>query len=249
MIAYPRYVYEEAVDYITDLTLPPHTAPYISLLLHSLHFLIRAPLWQIFLSFLPLGRSRRWTQKPTDSVFVQPDSGLKRYDQMVEAGKQGWRILGWLGLGSTSVWGAFGVSLLSRPTLGSKVLTDGLADSRVQNWLFFLIVFGISFANASYLFNSRRRYDMRFRKVSPSRLPTPVDSSARADEVVFQDQLNTPNARSVPVPNSRDLEMEDEDLAQWTAKKVFFLVWYVIPHPIPLTRVTSIGIDSSWLSC
>jgi hypothetical protein len=168
---------------------------------------------------------------------------------MVEAGKQGWRILGWLGLGSTSVWGAFGVSLLSRPTLGSKVLTDGLADSRVQNWLFFLIVFGISFANASYLFNSRRRYDMRFRKVSPSRLPTPVDSSARADEVVFQDQLNTPNARSVPVPNSRDLEMEDEDLAQWTAKKVFFLVWYVIPHPIPLTRVTSIGIDSSWLSC
>jgi hypothetical protein len=168
---------------------------------------------------------------------------------MVEAGKQGWRILGWLGLGSTSVWGAFGVSLLSRPTLGSKVLTDGLADSRVQNWLFFLIVFGISFANASYLFNSRRRYDMRFRKVGPSRLPTPVDSSARADEVVFQDQLNTPNARSVPVPNSRDLEMEDEDLAQWTAKKVFFLVWYVIPHPIPLTRVTSIGIDSSWLSC
>ncbi|KAG7562739.1 hypothetical protein FFLO_01800 [Filobasidium floriforme] len=190
IIAYPRYAYEEAVDFITDLTLPPHTAPYISLLLHTLHFLIRAPLWQIFLSFLPLGRSSRWTQKPTDSVFVQPDSGLKRYDQMVEAGKQGWKILGWLGLGSTSVWGAFG------------------------NWLFFLIVFGISFANASYLFNSRRRYDMRFRK----------------------DQLNTPNARSVPVPNSRDLEMEDEDVAQWTAKKVFFLVWSYI-NPLTLIRI------------
>lgn len=85
---------------------------------------------------------------------------------MVEAGKQGWRILGWLGLGSTSVWGAFGVSLLLRPKPGSEALTDDLVDSRVQNWLFFLIVFGISFANASYLFNSRRRYDMRFRKVS-----------------------------------------------------------------------------------
>ena len=108
-MAYPRYAYDELREYIDDLSLPPHVAPYLSLLLHTLHFLIRAPLWQIFLSLLPLGRQRRWKQQPTDSVFVQPDSGLKRYDQMVEAGKQGWRILGWLGLGSTSVWGALGV--------------------------------------------------------------------------------------------------------------------------------------------
>lgn len=72
--------------------------------------------------------------------------------------------------------------------------------------------------------------------------------SARADGVVVQDQLNTPNARSVPVPNSRDLEMEDEDVAQWTAKKIFFLVWYVIPDLIPLARENSIGIEPSWLS-
>lgn len=109
IIAYPRWAYDELHEYITDLYLPPHTAPYISLLLHTLHFLIRAPLWQIFLSLIPLGRQRKWKQDPADSVFHQPGEGLKRYDQMVQAGKTGWRILGWLGLGSTSVWGALGV--------------------------------------------------------------------------------------------------------------------------------------------
>jgi hypothetical protein len=120
----------------------------------------------LFLSLLPLGRQRRWKQSPSDSVFVQPDNGLGRYDQVIAAGKQSWGILGWLGMGSKSIWGAFGVSLFIHIRLLDVSLIMSLTFRLIQNWTFFLIIFALSFANASYLFNSRRRYDMRFRSVS-----------------------------------------------------------------------------------
>jgi len=154
---------EQGQNYLDEIYLPPTYAPYIALCLHTLHLLIRAPLWSLFLSLLPLGRQRRWNKSPSDSVFVQPDNGLGRYDQVIEAGKQGWRILGWLGMGSTSIWGAFGVSLLGHVR---RCCVAAYFACLNQNWTFFLIVFALSFANASYLFNSRRRYDMRFRSVS-----------------------------------------------------------------------------------
>jgi hypothetical protein len=53
-----------------------------------------------------------------------------------------------------------------KPRRQLSLLTLKLLFLLSQNWTFFLVIFALSFANASYLFNSRRRYDMRFRNVS-----------------------------------------------------------------------------------
>lgn len=156
----PRYPYSSPYRSISHLptdiadrylpdtfALPSHTALPLALCLHTMHFLVRAPL------FLEPRRRRKGkgADAEWDDVFKTPEEisrgNLERFERVQER------------VGRRGVVSASGVSLFLSQVMLHVLMSDG------QSWIFFLLVLGIAVVNAWYLFNSYRRYDLRYRTV------------------------------------------------------------------------------------